>query len=405
MKSLTHYIYLAGGISLAIVLLMGSLSIFSVEQLEKTHSHLLQTIVPERKILGDFQSSVYVLVNNAHAFEQTEQYQYLQEARAELVAARELLPQVAKFTQQIEHDGFAADRQAEREQLIADATAQLDRLEQAVEQGSSRESGLALQRLDLIASDVRVLERASNAFLQAATTDVVAQINQSLQRVRSTMVITVIIFVFVGIGFLVLVRDGIVRSLQELLAGVEAAKHGNLQHTVAVRSGHEVGRLQAGFNAMVSSLLQQQQAVQQHTAALEHANQQQRQMLDTIQALSVPVLPLLDGVLVLPVMGSVDDDRLQTMKKSLLHAVHAQHARVAILDITGLAVLDGAILARLLEIVRAVELLGARVLLAGVSAEVAQTIVENQLYVADLRSFSTLRDALESVLTNDMKFA
>jgi anti-anti-sigma regulatory factor len=68
-------------------------------------------------------------------------------------------------------------------------------------------------------------------------------------------------------------------------------------------------------------------------------------------------------------------------------------------------VLDGAILARLLEIVRAVELLGARVLLAGVSAEVAQTIVENQLYVADLRSFSTLRDALESVLTNDMKFA
>jgi anti-anti-sigma regulatory factor/HAMP domain-containing protein len=379
---------------------MGGLSIVSMEDLESTHMYLLGTIVPEHQVLDDFQASVFVMVNNAHAYAQTEQYQYFQEAYAELDIARSLLPKVAILTQRVEQDGFAKDRQAQRQRLIDDATGQLKRLEQAVERGDTSEAGLALQRLDLVAYDVRMVGLTSRRFLVAETGIVVDQIHRSLQRVRSTMVINVVVFVFVVIGILLLVRDGIVHPLHKLLLAVRATERGDLHHTVEVHSRHEVGQLQAGFNAMIASLDEQRRVVEQHTAELESANQQQRRMLDTIQALSVPVLPVLEGVLVLPVVGTVDQPRIEAMTQTLLEAVHEHRARVAILDITGMALHDGRILSQLLNMVQAAELLGTHVMLAGVSAHVAQTIVKSQIQLDHLQSFRSLRDALDRVLSH-----
>lgn len=91
--------------------------------------------------------------------------------------------------------------------------------------------------------------------------------------------------------------------------------------------------------------------------------------------LSTPLMPIADGVIVMPLVGAIDSRRAQQIMEALLEGINTQQAEIAILDITGVKVVDTQVASALLRTARAAELLGAHVILTGISAEVAQALV------------------------------
>jgi rsbT co-antagonist protein RsbR len=91
--------------------------------------------------------------------------------------------------------------------------------------------------------------------------------------------------------------------------------------------------------------------------------------------LSTPLIPISDAVMVMPLIGAVDSRRAQLVLEALLEGVASSHALVAILDITGVPVVDTQVANALLRAAQAVKLLGAQVVLTGIRPEVAQTLV------------------------------
>lgn len=119
--------------------------------------------------------------------------------------------------------------------------------------------------------------------------------------------------------------------------------------------------------------------------------EQQRQV---IRELSVPVLPVRDTTLVMPLVGALDTDRLADMQQQALGQIERTGARELLIDITGVPVIDTQVAKGLLHVVEAARLMGTKVMLVGIRPEVAQTIVTLGIDLRVIRTFSTLQDAL-----------
>ncbi|HSO00111.1 MAG TPA: PAS domain-containing protein [Candidatus Nanopelagicales bacterium] len=100
-----------------------------------------------------------------------------------------------------------------------------------------------------------------------------------------------------------------------------------------------------------------------------------RQQAEALHELSTPLIPITDDVLVMPLIGVLDSRRAAQVLDTLLHGIVERRARAAIIDITGVAVVDTMVADALVRTARAVELLGAEVVLTGIRADVAQTLV------------------------------
>jgi rsbT co-antagonist protein RsbR len=124
-----------------------------------------------------------------------------------------------------------------------------------------------------------------------------------------------------------------------------------------------------------------------------------RSQEEAIRSLSTPILQLWDGIVVLPVIGLVDSMRAAQMLEDLLGTIVRTKARYAILDLTGVEVMDTRAADHLLKVVRASALVGARCLVSGISSNMAQTVVSLGVDLGDLMSFSTLEAALRFALT------
>nr|WP_276599004.1 STAS domain-containing protein [Nannocystis sp. SCPEA4] len=119
-----------------------------------------------------------------------------------------------------------------------------------------------------------------------------------------------------------------------------------------------------------------------------------------VQALSTPVITVWPGVLALPIVGRVDDERAAMITTTLLERVAAERATHVILDLTGVGAIAGNTMPALLRMVRAIGLLGASCLLTGISPAVAQQIVAlgADASSAPVRALAQLSDALAHVL-------
>lgn len=117
-------------------------------------------------------------------------------------------------------------------------------------------------------------------------------------------------------------------------------------------------------------------ALQRNKGELQAMVEQQHQLLETIQQLSMPVLPVHDRVLLMPLIGNITGERSQQMMSTLLQHVEQQRARTVIIDITGVSLIDTLVAGNLIQTVRAVSLLGAETVLVGITPEVAQTLVQ-----------------------------
>ena len=126
----------------------------------------------------------------------------------------------------------------------------------------------------------------------------------------------------------------------------------------------------------------------------EVINRQQREMLE----LSTPVVKLWDGILALPMIGTLDSARTQVVMENLLQKVVDTGAQVAILDITGVPTVDTLVAQHLLKTVTALRLMGAEAIISGVRPQIAQTIVHLGVDLQGVTTKANLADALALAL-------
>ncbi|HEX7175326.1 MAG TPA: response regulator [Pyrinomonadaceae bacterium] len=123
--------------------------------------------------------------------------------------------------------------------------------------------------------------------------------------------------------------------------------------------------------------------------ALEHRDQKAR-----ISELSNPVVEIWDGILLLPLVGTLDDQRSSQMSTTLLNAVRAKSAQAVIIDITGCTVVDTYTVAHLINTVRSVHLLGATGVITGVGASMASDLVKLGIDLHEINTRRRLADGL-----------
>jgi rsbT co-antagonist protein RsbR len=121
---------------------------------------------------------------------------------------------------------------------------------------------------------------------------------------------------------------------------------------------------------------------------------QQEELLE----LSTPVVKLWDGILALPIIGTLDSARTQVVMESLLQAIVQTNSRVAIIDITGVPTVDTVVAQHLLKTVTAARLMGADCIISGVRPQIAQTIVHLGINLLDVTTKATLAAAFKTAL-------
>jgi PAS domain S-box-containing protein len=122
-----------------------------------------------------------------------------------------------------------------------------------------------------------------------------------------------------------------------------------------------------------------------------------REREQTIEEVSTPVVPIQEGVLVLPLIGTLDRERMERATRAALSEVTRQGARSCIIDITGARIADPAAVANLTSLVQSLRLVGAEGVVTGVGAQAARSLVGLGLDLQGMRTYRTLAQALAAL--------
>jgi rsbT co-antagonist protein RsbR len=122
---------------------------------------------------------------------------------------------------------------------------------------------------------------------------------------------------------------------------------------------------------------------------------QQQEMME----LSTPVIRLWEGVLAIPLIGTLDSSRTQMIMENLLQMIVDTNSKVAILDITGVPTVDTQTAQHLIKTVSAARLMGAECIISGIRPQIAQTIVHLGIEIADVGTKASMADAVQLALS------
>lgn len=117
---------------------------------------------------------------------------------------------------------------------------------------------------------------------------------------------------------------------------------------------------------------------------------------DEISEISTPVIRVWDGILALPIIGTLDSARTQIVMESLLQEIVESGSSIAILDISGVPAVDSLVAQHLIKTVAATRLMGAECIISGIRPEIAQTVVHLGIDLTDVLTKSTLASALKT---------
>jgi anti-anti-sigma regulatory factor/K+-sensing histidine kinase KdpD len=136
--------------------------------------------------------------------------------------------------------------------------------------------------------------------------------------------------------------------------------------------------------------------------SLEEHERLQQEIIEAqkraIQELSTPVIPVMERVIVMPLIGSIDTLRAKDVMRTLLAGISAHRAKVVILDVTGVPIVDSGVANHLHKTIQAARLKGARTIVTGISDAVAETIVDLGIDWSGIETLSDLRTGLRTVL-------
>jgi rsbT co-antagonist protein RsbR len=120
-----------------------------------------------------------------------------------------------------------------------------------------------------------------------------------------------------------------------------------------------------------------------------------REQQESIRELSTPVLQVRERLLILPIIGVLDAQRARQLTEQLLSAIQTNRAKVVVVDITGVATIDRTVANHLFHTVEASRLMGASVIVSGLSSKIAQTLVDLDVDLSMIRSVGDLQGGLE----------
>ncbi|HEY0738186.1 MAG TPA: STAS domain-containing protein [Herpetosiphonaceae bacterium] len=136
---------------------------------------------------------------------------------------------------------------------------------------------------------------------------------------------------------------------------------------------------------------------------LQTTQASQQTLTETVRSLSLPIIPVANGVIVMPLIGTLDEQRVKDFEERFLQGVQEQQAHTAVLDLTGVPPIDELAASVVMRAVTGAKLLGAQTILVGIRPEIAQSIVALGIRQSGFTTALTLQDALTSLLEQRVK--
>lgn len=194
-----------------------------------------------------------------------------------------------------------------------------------------------------------------------------------------------------------LVVVGLVSYIGARLAR-RAIREAQQARTLAERMQEELAQANASLEVRIAERtaeLTQTLAAQQALAdELRRSLAAQQELSQLILDLSLPVIPVRDGTVVVPLSGAIDSVRAETLTKSVLDTIQQRNTHTVIVDITGVPIVDTQVAQALVRTASAARLMGAETILVGIRPEVAQTLIGLGIHLG-LRTAATLQEGLE----------
>jgi anti-anti-sigma regulatory factor len=161
-------------------------------------------------------------------------------------------------------------------------------------------------------------------------------------------------------------------------------------------------------HALEEAYAEVEKKVKERTAELERETaERERLQLEVIevqrqalQDLSTPIIPLMEDIIVMPLIGNIDSTRARNITRTLLAGIRTHQAKVAILDITGVDIVDTGVANYLNKTIKAARLKGARTIITGISEAVAETIVDLGIDWGGIDTLSDLQSGLVAALNS-----
>ncbi|MBN9656190.1 STAS domain-containing protein [Halobacillus litoralis] len=135
--------------------------------------------------------------------------------------------------------------------------------------------------------------------------------------------------------------------------------------------------------------------VNEYSGSWEHIVSLQRVAL---QELSAPLIPVMENITIMPLIGTIDTERAKLIMENLLDGVIKHNAEVVLIDITGVPVVDTMVAHHIIQAAEAVRLIGSRCILVGIRPEIAQTIVNLGIDLGKFPTKSSLRKGFQTAL-------
>ncbi|HEX7065516.1 MAG TPA: STAS domain-containing protein [Bacillales bacterium] len=117
-----------------------------------------------------------------------------------------------------------------------------------------------------------------------------------------------------------------------------------------------------------------------------------------LKELSAPLIPVFEGISVMPLIGAIDTERAKLIMENLLDGVIEHGSQVVLIDITGVPIVDTMVAHHIIQAAEAVRLIGARCILVGIRPEIAQTIITLGIDLSDFLTKSTLKKGMQAAL-------
>lgn len=231
--------------------------------------------------------------------------------------------------------------------------------------------------------------------LQAGKREAVRELAQALLRELATKGLN-----FADLRFFAQTLRTIVHASAEASSDVEADQRRRIDDwmfdLLLVSTMHFMSQREESLQERAAQLEVRQ--MESQLSELKAAFEEKTQLLELIRQASTPIAPVVDGILVVPLVGVFDAFRAEILTEKLLQSVTTARARVVILDITGVPVFDAEAAQLVIRLAQAVRLLGSEMMLVGLSSEIARTIVELGVDLKGLKTLGTLQTGLAQAL-------